>query len=97
MLQIAIVQAFVTTLLTAFPQIPAGVSVFINSLIAQLPQLVAAGTDIADFVKTQVSSIGAMLSENRDPTQAEWDALNADLSVELAKLDASAGGATPSA
>ena len=94
MLEIAVVQALVSSLLAVFPQIPAGISQFINSLISQLPALVASGTDIIAFVKMQMTGIGSMIAENRDPTQAEWDALNASLAGELSKLDAAAGVAS---
>lgn len=51
-----------------------------------LPALIAAGKDIALIVKESTEALRAMQAENRDPSPAEWDALNkriADLRAEL--------------
>lgn len=86
MIDITIFQAFIAALLAAFPQIPSGISGFVQSLTSQLPAFVAAGTDIQAFITAQMVTVRAMIAENRDPTQGEWDALNADMAAELAKL-----------
>jgi len=89
-MEIALVQIVIAAILTLFPQIPAGVSSFITSVIAQLPVLVASGTDINAFVNAQVALVKEMIAANRDPTQQEWDDLNGTVAAELAKLQAQA-------
>lgn len=42
-----------------------------------LPGLIAAGKDISVIVKESTDALRAMQAENRDPTQQEWDLLNA--------------------
>lgn len=93
MLDIAIVQALITAVMGLFPSAPSGVSSFVSTLTAQLPTLVAAGSDIDAFVQAQLATVRTMIAENRDPTQAEWDALDDTMSAELAKLNAQ--GTTP--
>lgn len=86
MIDITILQALITALLQVFPKIPAGIATFIQSLTSQLPTLVLAGTDIEAFISAQMALVQTMVAENRDPTQAEWDALNTDMAAEMAKL-----------
>jgi hypothetical protein len=86
MLDISIVMALINSVLGLFT-IPPNVSNFISSMTSQLPTLVAAGTDVVTFVQTQLQVVQKMINENRDPTQAEWDTLNAAMSAELVKLN----------
>lgn len=90
MLDVKVVQALVAGILGLFPSAPAGVASFVSSLIDQLPLLVGAGGDATDFITAQMALVGEMIAANRDPTQAEWDALNAVVASELAKLNAQA-------
>lgn len=62
------------------------------SLISTLVSLVKAGIDTApaliDKIDAQWALIKQMVSENRDPTQQEWDALNSDIAKYEAILQA---------
>jgi hypothetical protein len=91
MLDIVTVQLLISSIMALIPSIPLGISTFVLSLTNQLPALVAAGVDVADFIKTQLSTVQSMIDEKRDPTQGEWDALNAAMSDEMAKLNAQKG------
>jgi hypothetical protein len=86
MLDISIVMALLNAVLGLFT-VPPNVSTFMSSMTSQLPTLVAAGTDVVAFVQAQLQVVQTMINENRDPTQAEWDALNTSMSTELAKLN----------
>ena len=94
-MELVIVQTLISGVLALFPSVPAGIVSFIAQIVAQLPSLVSAGTNIIDFLEAQFAAVKAMIAENRDPTQAEWDALNATVVAELAKLDANAAQPTP--
>lgn len=61
---------------------------FAIQLISALPALVQAGRDITSLVTDGTKALEAMQREKRDPTGAEWQALNkqiADLRNELHK------------
>lgn len=88
MLDVKVVQALVAGILGLFPSASAGVASFVSSMIDQLPLLVGAGSDAISFITGQMALVGTMIAANRDPTQAEWDALNATVADELAKLNA---------
>lgn len=100
MLNIALVQALIQMILGVvsgsglIKGIPPGVGSFITNLTSELPNLVAAGADAKAFLDAQFTMVQTMVNENRDPTQAEWDALDAAKAAELAKLQ---GQATPPA
>lgn len=93
MLEIGLVQALIEALLAILSGNPGivngispGVTSFVTTLTAQLPVLVGAGVDVKSFLDTQLALVQTMISENRDPTQAEWDALDVAKDAELAKL-----------
>ncbi len=44
--------------------------------LTAIPQLIAAGQSVIGLVQHSTDALKLMQSENRDPTQAEWDALN---------------------
>ena len=90
-MELVIVQTLISGVLALFPSVPAGIVSFITQVVSQLPALVSAGTNIVQFLEAQFSAVKTMIAENRDPTQAEWDALNATVATEQAKLDAAAG------
>jgi hypothetical protein len=97
MLNIALVQALIQMILgivsgAGIKGIPEGVNSFITNLTADLPNLVAAGADVKSFLDSQFTLVQQMVNENRDPTQAEWDALDDAKNTELRKLR---GQATP--
>ena len=89
-MELAVVQLLVRGVIALFPSIGHGVQDFISTLTAQLPDLEAAGTDMSAFISGELSRVKAMIAENRDPTQEEWDALNATVASELARLNAQA-------
>lgn len=89
-MEIALVQILIAGILGLFPSIPVGVSSFVRSVAQQIPTLVAAEADIENFIEGQLTKVKAMIAENRDPTQEEWDDLNATVQSELAKLNAQA-------
>ena len=47
------------------------------SLLTELPGLIASGKQVIDLIQTGSTALKAMQTENRDPTAAEWDQLNA--------------------
>jgi hypothetical protein len=89
-MELAVVQLLVSGILALFPGIQAGVKSFVSSLTAQLPDLFQSGADVSAFVAGELSRVKTMIAENRDPTQEEWDALNATVANELAYLNAQA-------
>jgi len=50
-------------------------------LLAALPALLEAGADIKELVEDQTAKLRAMQDEDRDPTQEEWDELNAKITA----------------
>jgi len=52
---------------------------YATQLLGMLPSLLAAGKNVADLVQSGNAALKAMADENRDPTPAEWDALNAKI------------------
>ncbi len=58
-----------------------GAAAYALSLLTELPGLIASGKQVIDLIKTGSDALKAMQDENRDPTPAEWDALNAQIKV----------------
>jgi hypothetical protein len=56
-------------------------------LAASLPQLLAAGADMVTAWKQGAAKMQQLADEKRDPTPAEWDALNASIDAKLAELN----------
>lgn len=56
-----------------------GAAAFALSLLTELPALIAAGKQVFDLIKSGTAAMEAMQAENRDPTPAEWDKLNAQI------------------
>lgn len=46
------------------------------AVLESLPSLVLASQEVLALMKSTVVSLRRMQSENRDPTDAEWDSLN---------------------
>lgn len=82
-----VISIIVQSLMSLIPGLPAGVTAFVNKLVAILPQLVTEGEDLVAYVRTQMAAVASMHNEKRDPTQAELDALNAVMTSDLAVLD----------
>ncbi len=49
------------------------------SLLTELPGLISAGKDVVDLVKSGSTALKSMQDAGRDPTDAEWSALNAQI------------------
>lgn len=48
-------------------------------LLQSLPALIAAGAEVKGLVEDQTAKLKDMADTGRDPTQAEWDDLNAKI------------------
>jgi hypothetical protein len=55
-------------------------------ILGMLPSLISAGKNITDLVTTGNAALKSMQDEKRDPTPAEWDALNAQITALRAEL-----------
>jgi hypothetical protein len=64
-----------------------------------LPTLITAGADALGFIDSTTSALKAMQAEDRDPSDAEWADLNAQIATLRARLDGTAAPAptTPNA
>jgi hypothetical protein len=45
-------------------------------LLNALPTLIAAGIEVKGLIEEETAKLQTMADEGRDPTPAEWDALN---------------------
>ena len=63
---------------------------FAIQALTQLPALIQAGADAVRAIEETIAALKSMQAEGRGPTQAEWDALDARIAADLAKLDAAA-------
>ena len=52
-----------------------------------LPSLIQAGMEVMTLIQNTTSALRAMQAEGRDPTEAEWAALQAASEAALARLD----------
>jgi hypothetical protein len=59
-----------------------------------LPALITASADALGFIDSTTAALKAMQAEDRDPTDAEWGALNQQIATLRAQLD---GAAAPAA
>lgn len=59
---------------------------FALALLQALPGLVEQGTAAYEAVKAGNAALAAMAAQSRGPSDAEWDALNATVTGELAQL-----------
>lgn len=53
------------------------VALYALQVLQALPTLIAAGQNIANLVSQSSAALNAMIAEKRNPSDAEWDALNA--------------------
>jgi hypothetical protein len=60
---------------------------FALQALTALPQIIAAGQDAIAFINSTRAALATMKDENRDPTPAEWDALNAQIDALIARLN----------
>jgi hypothetical protein len=56
---------------------------YVAVALAALNEIVKAGGDIAALIAQLQTTIGALQADNRDPTQDEWNALNAQIAAAL--------------
>lgn len=64
-----------------------GALAFALAALQAVPALIAAGNNIETFINNTATAVKTMQAENRDPTQAEWDALNAEIAALQKQLD----------
>ena len=57
-------------------------------VLEALPSLVTAGEQVLALIENTVSSLKVMQAANRDPTDAEWAALDAQVKALLGQLKA---------
>jgi hypothetical protein len=60
---------------------------FAIQALTLLPGIIQAGGEALALIQSTTSALQAMHGEGRDPTQAEWDALNTASAAALARLD----------
>jgi len=60
--------------------------IYATQLLGMLPSLLAAGKNVVDLVEHGNAALKAMTDEKRDPTPAEWDALNTKIRELQAEL-----------
>jgi len=65
-----------------------GALAFALAALQAVPAIIAAGADVVGFITQTATAVTAMQVANRDPTQAEWDALNAQIAGLQKELDA---------
>lgn len=59
---------------------------FALQLLQALPPLIEAGLEVKTLIEQQGAALSAMQAESRDPSPAEWDALNAQIDALRAEL-----------
>jgi hypothetical protein len=59
---------------------------YATQLLSMLPSILAAGKSVVDLVETGNAALKSMADENRDPTPAEWQALNDKIAALQAEL-----------
>jgi len=55
-------------------------------LLQSLPALIAAGAEVKGLIEDQTTKLKDMADTGRDPTQQEWDELNAQIDKLRASL-----------
>lgn len=58
------------------------------TVMSELPAMIAAGRDILALVTQTSAVLKAAQDEGRDPTAAEWDALNSIIRDDVTFIDA---------
>lgn len=58
-----------------------GAIAFALEILTQVPALIAAGVQVKGLIDSGTASLQAMQNEKRDPTPAEWSALNAQIAA----------------
>lgn len=59
---------------------------FVVQLLAQLPALIEAGVELREFLDEKNAQINDMIAKGRQPTEEEWNSLNAFIAQQRAKL-----------
>ena len=60
--------------------------IYATQILSMLPALLSAGKNISDLLANGNAALKLMKDQNRDPTPAEWDALNAQITALRAEL-----------
>lgn len=61
---------------------------FAMQLLSSLPSLIEAGVAVGDLISNGNAKLKAFDDEKRDPTDAEWDELNATIAAKRKELHA---------
>lgn len=64
-----------------------GSLVIATTVLQLLPSLIQAGIDVMDLINSTNGVITKAQAEGRDPTDSEWNALDAQISALRAKLN----------
>lgn len=72
-----------------------GAIAYAIQLLGIVPQLIAAGAQIKALINQGTASLTQMQTEKRDPTPAEWDALNVIIDALRAELHGRTLSPTP--
>ena len=64
----------------------AAVALYALQILQMIPGLIAAGQSVVGFVNESSAALQLMIAEKRDPTDAEWDTLNATTAALRAQL-----------
>ena len=56
-----------------------GAAAYAISLLTELPGLISAGKDVIDLIKSSSTALKSMQDQGREPTDAEWSALNSQI------------------
>lgn len=57
------------------------------AVLQSLPSLVLASQEVISLINSTVTSLKQMQAEKRDPTNAEWDAVNSIVATLTAKVE----------
>lgn len=64
------------------------IALYALQFLQSLPMLIQTGGDLIARIRDENAKIDQMIADDREPTDAEWDALNAATAVLRAKLHA---------
>ena len=64
-----------------------GALAFALAALQAIPAIIAAGADVVGFITQATTAVTAMQAASRDPTAAEWAALNAQIAALQKTLD----------
>lgn len=63
-----------------------GALAFLTAFLPKVPAYVAAGAQLANVISIGLEKSKQLEAENRDPTDADWDEVNASIAAKRARL-----------